>query len=83
MTTTAPIDVTVAIDSEGWDLHVEQVRAARFARAVAGEGSPRSWVATVSRDDLVLEAEGDTAGDAVARLWDEIRAHRRRTGREG
>jgi hypothetical protein len=74
MSTTTPLPYDIAIDARGWDLHVEQA-GPRFARVAAGEERTLLWVASVSRGDFALEAQGDTAPEALSRLWDEIRRH--------
>lgn len=67
-------DVLLTIGARSWDFHVEQA-GARFARRAAGEDRTQLWVASASRGDFALEAQGATPGEAVTKLWDEIRRH--------
>lgn len=54
-----------------WDLHLERAGALARDRSGADEDAPL-WVASVSRNDFALEAQGRTPAAAIERLAIEI-----------
>lgn len=60
-----------AMLARDWDLHVERA-GTRFGREASGEKHEPLWVASVSRGDFALEAQGRTPAAALEKLWGEV-----------
>lgn len=65
-----------AMLARDWDLHVERA-GTRFGRQASGEPHEPLWVASVSRGDFALEAQGRTPAAALEKLWDGVVEHSR------
>lgn len=53
------------------DLHVERA-GTRFGREASGERHEPLWVASLSRNDFAIEAQGTTPAQALDKLWVEV-----------